>query len=446
VLKANAVVSLVSPQTKADKLRFLLHDCGARALVTEAHLAGVYEAALHDPEPCGAPRAHDREPPRGAERAARLARVPGGARGTTRSRRTSPRPRAEHRRRSRELSYTSGTTGEPKGVMLTHRNLLTAAISLCTYLEMVEDDVVVSALPLAFNYGLFQMLKAFRVGARLVLERGFTYPAQVLKVMVEERVTAFPGVPTIFAMLSEMKSLDEFDLSSLRYVTNAAAALPEKHVRFLRQAFPNGEALQHVRPDRVHARDLPAAGARRRKPTSIGVAIPNTELWLIDEAGNKVGPNVVGQLVIRGATVMRGYWGRPEETAKKLRPGPLPGEVVLHTGDLCRLDDDGHLHFVSRMDDIIKSRGEKVPPKEVENVICGIEGVKRVRRDRRARSRARSGHQGVRGAGEGASLHPRQVQQACMAKLEGFMVPKHVELVAELPKTSSGKIKKLGLA
>src|SRR6185436_1744576 len=111
---------------------------------------------------------------------------------------------------------------------------------------------------------------------------------------------------------------------------------------------------------------------------SVGIAIPNTELWIVDENDQKVGPGVVGQLVIRGATVMKGYWEKPEATDKRLKPGPIPGEQVLYTGDYCKLDEDGYLYFVGRMDDIIKSRGEKVAPKEVESVIVNIQGVKEV--------------------------------------------------------------------
>ena len=113
-----------------------------------------------------------------------------------------------------------------------------------------------------------------------------------------------------------------------------------------------------------------------RKPDSVGIAIPNTELWIVDEDGQQLGPGEVGQLVIRGATVMKGYWEKPEATAKKLKPGPLPGEQVLYTGDFCRLDEEGYLYFVGRMDDIIKSRGEKVAPKEVENALVNIPGVR----------------------------------------------------------------------
>ncbi len=441
VLKANAVVSVVNPLTKADKLRYLLNDCRARALISDLHIADVYEHAAQDAPHLALTIVS------GHPSAERLARMPGGV--SWEDALAADEARPPRRCIDVDLAgiiYTSGSTGDPKGVMLTHRNMLAAGVSISTYLGMLEEDVVVNALPLAFDYGLYQMIMTFRVGARLVLERSFTYPAQVLKTMVEEGVTGFPGVPTIFAILAEMKSLDKFDLSKIRYVTNTAAALPEKHIRYLRQMFPTAKIFSmyglteckrctYLPPELVDV-----------KPGSVGVAIPNTELWIVDEAGDKVGPNVVGQLVIRGATVMRGYWEKPEETAKKLRPGPLPGEMVLYTGDYCRLDEEGHLYFVGRMDDMIKSRGEKVAPKEVENVIFGIEGVKEC---------AVVGvpdpvlGQAVKAfvvLEEGASLHPKQVQQACMARLENFMVPKHVEIVSELPKTTTGKIKKTGLA
>ena len=133
-------------------------------------------------------------------------------------------------------------------------------------------------------------------------------------------------------------------------------------------SLPGRSHLFHVRPHRVQALQLFAAGGYRPKTRSVGIAIPNTEMWIVDENDKRVGPGVVGQLVIRGATVMRGYWGKPEATARKLKPGPLPGEQVLYTGDYCRIDEEGYLYFVGRSDDIIKSRGEKVAPKEVEAV------------------------------------------------------------------------------
>jgi amino acid adenylation domain-containing protein len=443
ILKANAIVSIVNPLTKSDKLRYLLNDCRARVLISDAHLGGVFEQAV-----AGAP--HLRATiVSGDCSQAKLASLPGGtlweeALGSGKNLRAPARSALDIDLAS--IIYTSGSTGDPKGVMLTHRNMLTASTSITTYLENREDDVILCALPLAFDYGLYQMIMSTSIGARLVLERSFTYPAQLLKVMAEEGVTGFPGVPTIFAILTEMKSIRDFDLSRIRYVTNTAAALAEKHIRALQSLFPEAAIYSMYGLTECKRCTYLPPQMLDEKITSVGIAIPNTELWLVDENDNKLGPGKVGQLVIRGATVMKGYWEKPDETAKKLRPGPIPGEEVLYTGDLCRLDEDGYLYFVGRMDDIIKSRGEKVAPKEVEAAIYNISGVKEcavVGVDDPLLGQAVKAFVVLE---NGASLNEKQVILECQGRLESFMVPKHVAFVAELPKTTTGKIKKTGLA
>jgi amino acid adenylation domain-containing protein len=437
ILKANAVVSIVNPLTKADKLAHLLNDCRAAGLIADARHAVFCDAAARAP--------HLRTTIVSGNWAPRFADLPGAVPWeealSGQSRRAAPR-RVNIDVDLAAIIYTSGSTGDPKGIMLTHRNMITAAVSIRTYLENTEDDVILGVLPMSFDYGLYQMIMAFSLGARLVLERSFTYPTQVLKTVVAERVTGFPGVPTVFAIMSEMKNLGEFDLSAIRYVTNTAAALPVKHILFLRHLFPTARIYSmYGLTECKRCTYLPPEDIDR-KPASVGVAIPNTELWIVDEHDNKVGPNVVGQLVIRGATVMKGYWEKPEATARRLRPGPLPGEHVLYTGDYCRLDEEGYLYFVGRMDDIIKTRGEKVAPKEVENAIVNIGGVRE------------AAVVGVSDAvlGEavkafvvlqpGSLLTAKQIQIECQAVLENFMVPKEVVFVTELPRTTTGKISK----
>ncbi|HEU4537280.1 MAG TPA: AMP-binding protein [Polyangiaceae bacterium] len=444
VLKADAVVVMVNPLTKADKLEYLLNDCQASALLADAHLAGVFG-------PVAARSAHLKAcvvagPP---ERAA-LSPAPAGLAPWDDALAGGDRA-APPRRRGLDVDlaaiiYTSGSTGDAKGVMLTHRNMLTAAASIATYLGVREDDVILGLLPLAFDYGLYQMIMAFRQGARLVLERSFAYPAKVLETVVAERVTGFPGVPTIFAVLAGMRAAGGYDLSAVRYVTNTAAALPVKHLLMLRDIFPRAEIFSmYGLTECKRCTYLPPEDLAR-KPTSVGIAIPNTEIWVVDEEDRRLGPGEVGQLVVRGATVMRGYWGKPEETAKKLRPGPLPGELVLYTGDLCKFDDEGYLYFVGRTDDIIKSRGEKVAPKEVENAIVSIEGVREaavVGVDDPLLGQAVKAFVVLEA---GASLSEKDVQRECQKRLENFMVPKHVAFVPELPKTDTGKVRKKGLA
>jgi acyl-coenzyme A synthetase/AMP-(fatty) acid ligase len=275
------------------------------------------------------------------------------------------------------------------------------------------------------------------------LERSFAYPAAILKRMEEERVTGLPGVPTIFAILLKM-DLSPYDLSSLRYLTNTGAALPPSRIQELRQKFPwvtvysmygltETKRTLYLPPDQLDQRI-----------GSVGIAIPGTEVWIEDEAGNRLGPGEIGELVARGRHVMRGYWGDPQASAERYRPGPLPGERLCYTGDLFRMDEEGYLYFIGRKDDIIKSRGEKVAPKEVENVLYNLPGV--------IESAVIGVPDPIMGEAvkafvvpDGVELTEAEVLAHCRAHLEDFMMPKYVEIRDELPKTSSGKIKKTGL-
>jgi amino acid adenylation domain-containing protein len=440
-LKANGVAIMVNPQTKADKLGYLLGDSRAAALVADGRLAPVFG-------PAASGSRHLRTViVAGAASEAAVAGLPSARWDEALALEDDGAP---PRRRNIDVDlaaivYTSGSTGEPKGVMLTHRNMLAAATSITTYLENVEDDVILGVLPLSFDYGLYQMIMAFRMGARLVLERSFAYPAEVLKVVVQEGVTGFPGVPTMFAILAEMKNLAEYDLRGVRYVTNTAAALPVKHIRVLQEIFPTARIFSmYGLTECKRCTYLPPEDLAR-KPTSVGIAIPNTELWIVDERDNRLGPGQVGQLVIRGATVMRGYWEKPEATRERLRPGPLPGEMVLYTGDYCRLDEDGYLYFVGRMDSIIKVRGEKVAPKEIEVALMDVPGVKEAAVVGVPDEILGEAPKAFVVLEKGARLTERDLRRECQERLEAIMVPKYIQIVADLPKTTTGKIMKKGL-
>ncbi|MFZ5523330.1 MAG: class I adenylate-forming enzyme family protein [Pseudomonadota bacterium] len=442
VLKANAVVSIVNPLTKSDKLSYLLEDCRPAALITDMHIYAVFA------EPARACPHLRRVIVSGSIDDTRLAGLPHAQRwadAIAGGDRTAPPARSCIDIDLAAIIYTSGSTGDPKGVMLTHRNMLTACTSIASYLELQEDEVILGVLPLAFDYGLYQMIMAFRTGARLVLERSFTFPAQILNLMVDEGVTGFPGVPTIFSILAELKSLKDYDLTKIRYVTNTAAALPVKHILMLRDIFPTARIYSmYGLTECKRCTYLPPKDIDR-KPASVGIAIPNTEMWIVDEDGNKVSPGTVGQLVIRGATVMKGYWEKPEATAKKLKPGTLPGEQVLYTGDFCKMDEEGFLYFVGRMDDIIKSRGEKVAPKEVENVLTNIPGVKEAAVIGVPDEILGEAVKAFVVLEEGVKMTEKQLHNECQRRLENFMVPKYIVTVPSLPKTDTGKIKKTGL-
>jgi long-chain acyl-CoA synthetase len=440
-LKAGAVFMPVNPLTKADKLAYLLNDSRASAMITDASLARIWQSALdtngsaHTCVVVNLGSIDAIQPP------TRFAAYP--VTGATIQIATSA---ALIDQDLASIIYTSGSTGEPKGVMLSHLNMVCACRSVSTYLGLLEEDTIICVLPLAFDYGLYQLLMSVKVGATLVLERSFVFPIKVLETMERERVTVFPGVPTIFSMLMNLKGLDKFPLGKLRMITNTAAALSEEHIRQLRALFPQAtlfsmygltecKRVTYLPPDQLDIR-----------PTSVGRGMPNEEVWLVDDAGSRLPNGSTGELVIRGSNVMRGYWEKPEETMKRLKPGPIPGEMVLYSGDLFRTDEEGWLYFVARRDDIIKSRGEKVSPREVENAIYSLEGVLDcavVGVDDPVLGQA---IKAFIVAKTGYALTEKDVIRHCLTKLENFMAPKYVSFVADLPKTDTGKIKKTGLA
>lgn len=433
ILLAGGVFMPVNPLTKHDKLAYMLADARARALLTHATLGEVWEPAL-----AGSP--HTRVVVVAGTTDQDTGRVPWPQ--------EMNEPPAEVATIDADLAaiiYTSGSTGWPKGVMLSHLNMVSACRSISQYLGLRDDDVIFCALPLAFDYGLYQVLMAMRVGAMVVIERGFTFPVKALELMARERVTVFPGVPTMFAMLVGLKNLAQFDLTPLRTITNTAAALPEQHIQRIRQLFAQArlfsmygltecKRVTYLPPEQLDIR-----------PTSVGRGMPNEEVWLVDDEGRRLPNGSTGELVIRGSNVMLGYWDKPEETALRLRPGTLPGERVLYSGDLFRTDEQGWLYFVARRDDIIKSRGEKVSPREVENAIHSMPGVYEVAVVGVADDILGQAVKAYVTLVKGAQLTERDIIRHCQGRLETFMVPKSVEFVAELPKTNTGKIRKTGL-
>jgi amino acid adenylation domain-containing protein len=435
-LKIGAVFMPINPLTKEDKLAFMLGDARASALLTSDSLRHAWAGAVAQVQSVHTVVCADA----GLDAGSSEVDWPKGE---------SPDVFAVPPTIDQDLAsiiYTSGSTGFPKGVMLTHLNMVSAGRSISTYLGMRETDRVLCALPLAFDYGLYQILMSFRVGATVVLERNFSFPMKVLEVMATRQVTFFPGVPTMFSMLLGIKNLEAFDLSALRAITNTAAALSEKHIRELRALFPQAtlfsmygltecKRVTYLPPEQLDVR-----------PTSVGRGMPNEEVWLVDEEGRRLPNGSSGELVIRGSNVMRGYWERPKETAERLKPGPIAGEMILYSGDIFRTDDEGWLYFVARRDDIIKSRGEKVSPREVENAIYAMEGVFEVAVVGVPDEVLGQAVKAFVTLKPGATLTERDVIRHCLSRLENFMAPKFVEFVEALPKTDTGKIKKTGLA
>jgi long-chain acyl-CoA synthetase len=439
-LKAGGVFVAVNRAAKFEKLLSILKNCGATALVTDAKALGQGRAERLLQE---VPSLKTVIISKG-----KVAELNGHARLQDFSAIQARFPAVRPVCNSIDLDlacliYTSGTTGESKGVMCDHSNVVFVTRAIVQYLGNRSSDIILTVLPMAFSYGLYQLLATFCTGATLVLEESFAFPAAILQKLSDFRVTGFAAVPTIFSILVGM-DLTRVDLSALRYLTNAAAGLPVEHVKRVRQLLPKADLyLMHGLTEVARTMYLPPEQADIR-PASSGIAMPGTELWVEDEEGRRLGPGQVGELVVRGRHVMRGYWQDPVLSAQRFRPGPVPGERLCYSGDLFKTDEEGYLYFVSRKDDIIKSRGEKIPPREVENVLYTIPGVQ---------DAAVIGvpdallGQTVKAfiVAPGAGLTEAAVISHCKMRLEEVMVPRQVEFLSELPKTGSGKVRRIDL-
>lgn len=441
-LLAGGVFLTINPQTKAEKLHFILQDSGTVILITDGHLAGQFIRAvkgvsgLHHIIASGKLPDPEQVP-------IRLESFDAVVQGCAPL--ETPVFAIPHDLAA--LIYTSGSTGSPKGVMLTHQAMVFAAWSLIEYLRMSEDDRILLILPLAFDYGLYQLLMAMKLGATLVVERSFTFPGQIYKKLHDENVTVFPGVPTIFAIMISGHRKKKLVFPEITRITNTAAALPADFIPQLHEIFPNAliykmygltecKRVSYLEPELVD-----------EKPSSVGQAIPGTEVFLRTPDGEPVPAGETGILYVRGPHIMAGYWKQPELTDEVLKPGLLPGERILCTGDWFRQDQDGFLYFAGRRDDIIKTRGEKVSPIEIEQTLHGINGVKEAVVVGVDDSQLGQAIQAFVVLQKGSDLTDRIIKKMCLARLENFMVPKNVVVLDELPKTANGKIdKKLLLA
>ena len=440
-LKAGGIFLVINPTTKEHKTEYILNDCGATALITHgskwksvsgaASRAASLRCVILAGKETAAPEDFSAEVISWDDALKYQENRPGI--------RTIDIDLAS-------LVYTSGTTGNPKGVMMTHRNMISASTSITTYLENVPEDIILNALPLSFDYGLYQIIMAAQFGGKVVLEKSFTYPYAIINKLKEESVTGLPVVPTMLTILLKLKGIQNEEFEHLRYITNTAAALPVSHIRKFRKYFPKVtvysmygltecKRVSYLPPEMID-----------EKPSSVGKGMPNEQVYLVDEDGRKIDkPHTPGELVVRGGNVSKGYWGKAEETARIMKEGKYPWEKVLYTGDIFEMDQDGYLYFISRKDDIIKSRGEKVSPREIENVLYMIEDVMEAAVTGVPDELLGEAIKVYLRLADGSKLTEKDIRRHCAANLEDFMVPQFVEIRDSLPKTSSGKITKKGI-
>ncbi|PYM96546.1 MAG: acyl-CoA ligase (AMP-forming), exosortase A system-associated [Candidatus Rokuibacteriota bacterium] len=343
------------------------------------------------------------------------------------------------------IIYTSGSTGLPKGVMVSHANLVAGAQIVADYLGLSERDVLISLLPFSFDYGLNQLLGALLVGGTLVIQRS-TFPPDVCNTLRREKVTGMAGVPTLWLQLTEDRSpFTRLAFPHLRYITNTGGRLPEPVVRRIRGTHPHVSVyLMYGLTEAFRSTYLPPDQVDGR-PTSMGKAIPNVEILVVNDEGRLCGAGETGELVHRGATVAMGYWRDPESTAKAFRPHPLPAagggrvETVVFSGDLVKRDAEGYLYFVGRRDQLIKAQGFRVSPDEVEhwvfesdlvaNVVAFAVSVNEVEQDIVIAVAPK----------DPATFSEERLAEFCKREMPQYLRPRDIWRLEAFPQTTSGK-------
>lgn len=419
IWSAGAIVVPINESLREAQVRHILEDCGAKLLLSQPRKLSALEPSAYE-----------------GVTALDIDALLGAA--TDRSR---PGP-FDGGDEPAILLYTSGSTGRPKGILISHSNLLAGARIVGNYLELSERERILSVLPFSFDYGLNQLLTTVDQGATLVLQRS-SFPADICRSLEQHDITGLAGVPTLWIQLMQRHSpFAQRRFPKLRYVTNSGGVFPVELVRRYREHLPGVKLfLMYGLSEAFRSTYLPPEQVDAR-PSSMGRAIPETEILLIGEDGREVGPDAPGELVHAGPTVALGYWNRAEATAAVFRPDPRSTELpkVVYSGDLVRRDADGYLYFVGRRDQQIKSYGFRISPEEVEEQLQASGLVAEVV--------VRGVPDDVAGMAVEAHVVPRApdaftveaLRRYCEEKMPRYMVPKHVFVHADFPRTSSGKV------
>jgi acyl-CoA ligase (AMP-forming) (exosortase A-associated) len=341
------------------------------------------------------------------------------------------------------ILYTSGSTGNPKGVVLSHRNLLAGAHSVSQYLSNHEGDRLLAVLPLSFDAGFSQVTTAFAVGAEVVLIN-YLLPRDVVRRCSEHAITGLTCVPPLWNQLVECE-WDERARNSMRYFASTGGRMPRATLDRLREIFPRAKPyLMYGLTEAFRSTYLDPAQVDAR-PDSIGKAIPNAEILVVRDDGSECDPGEPGELVHRGALVAMGYWNDPDRTAARFKPvpgaGPAAGtgERAVFSGDLVQRDSEGFLYFVGRKDEMIKTSGYRVSPTEIEQVAHGTgligDAVALGIDDDRIGQRIvlvaspANGH-----------LEPEELLGVLRRELPLYMVPERIVVRPSLPRSPNSKL------
>ncbi|MCC7202314.1 MAG: acyl--CoA ligase [Nitrospirae bacterium] len=335
------------------------------------------------------------------------------------------------------IIYTSGTTGEPKGVMLSHRNLLSNAASIVSYLELTSNDSVMVVLPFYYSYGNSLLLTHIMQGGTLVIDNRFMYANVVLDTIIRESVTGFAGVPSTFAILLNRSNFRHMSFPSLRYITQAGGPMPHDMAIEITRIVPHtklyimyGQTEATARLSYLPPDDL------LRKHGSVGKGIPGVSLEVRNEHGEKVKPGEVGEVRAKGDNIMLGYWGKEEDTGKVLSDG------WLLTGDTATIDNEDYIYILGRRTEMIKSGAHRIAPREIEDILLKYTKIAEaavIGEPDTILGEAISAFIVVK---EGLSCQEKEILQYCHENLPVYKMPRTIHFVSSLPRTDSGKIKK----
>ncbi|HYM03685.1 MAG TPA: acyl-CoA ligase (AMP-forming), exosortase A system-associated [Stellaceae bacterium] len=441
---AGCVVVPINPILKPRQVGYIMRDCNVRVLVTSK------------------PRAEDLvEEIAGSPDLACVVLVDGSDLGTHEGRASvvdwpsamaAPSRGAPSRVIDTDMAailYTSGSTGNPKGVVLSHRNMVAGAKSVSQYLENSPEDRILSVLPLSFDAGLSQLTTGFAVGAKVVL-LNYLLPRDVVRACAQEEITGMTGVPPLWIQLAELDWPPA--TRSMRYFANTGGHMPRATLDRLRAAMPQAKPyLMYGLTEAFRSTYLDPAEVDRR-PDSIGKAIPNAEILVVRPDGQLCDADEPGELVHRGALVGMGYWNDPERTAQRYRPAPgqpaglcLP-EIAVWSGDVVRRDADGFLYFVGRRDEMIKTSGYRVSPTEVEEVVYSSGLVGAAAALGIPHERLGQGIALVVTPPVGSRLDEAALMAECRRAMPQYMVPLRIIERGDLPRNPNGKIDRKLLA
>jgi acyl-CoA synthetase (AMP-forming)/AMP-acid ligase II len=335
------------------------------------------------------------------------------------------------------IVYTSGSTGEPKGVMLSHQNLFDNTKSIVQYLHLTVEDSIMVVLPFYYIYGKSLLLTHFCVGGSIIIENRFVFPNVVIDTMKKFKVSGFAGVPSTYTLLLNNSAIRNSKIDSLRYITQAGGAMAPTVQREVADVFSPAKLyimygtteasprLTYLEPEMLQS-----------KYGSIGKAIPNVEIIIADEFGKPVANNQTGEIVARGSNIMMGYWKDPESTVAVLRNG------LYYTGDIGKSDDDGYIYVVGRKSDMIKVGGNRVSAKEIEEALVSLPEISEVAAIGVPDTILGEAIKAFIVLKSDSTIDISTIRQKLYPLLPSYKIPKYFEFKENLPKNGSGKIMK----